>query len=477
MVSNRTEYSLDQICDFINGFAFKSTDYVPKSKDTLEVFRMGYIERDGGFKEDSTPVFVPKEYGKDLSRFFLQKGDITMAMTDMKDRVAILGNTARVNQSDRFVLNQRVGCIRVREHNIVDARFLYYYSNQRDHVEELRSYANRGVQVNLSTSAIKASTFDLPPLPEQKAIAHILGTLDDKIELNRRMNATLEGMAQALFKSWFVDFDPVIDNALAAGNPIPDELAPRAEVRKEALANGTTQQGSLDHPTLSDAKSLFPAAFQFNEELAWIPEGWEVKQLDEHIKLIGGGTPKTSVEEYWNGDIPWFSVVDAPNDSDVFVINTEKKITEEGLNNSSTKLLRPGTTIISARGTVGRCALVGVEMTMNQSCYGIQGADGASDSYTYYSIRHYVADLQQRGHGSVFNTITRDTFRSIKVPFGSAELTEAFEDQVADLLSRIKGNLQEQSTLTKLRDTLLPKLISGELRIPEAEQLTKEALT
>ena len=156
------------------------------------------------------------------------------------------------------------------------------------------------------------------------------------------------------------------------------------------------------------------------------------------------------------------------------VIDTEKKITEEGLKNSSTKRLRSGTTIISARGTVGRCALVGVEMTMNQSCYGIQGADGASDSYTYYSIRHYVSDLQQRGHGSVFNTITRDTFRSIELPFGSTELTEAFEGQVGDLLTRIKGNLQEQSTLTKLRDTLLPKLISGELLISEAQKVTHE---
>lgn len=326
----------------------------------------------------------------------------------------------------------------------------------------------------LNRDAAHGVVFRAPPLPEQKAIAHILGTLDDKIELNRRMNATLEGMAQALFKSWFVDFDPVIDNALAAGNHIPNELAPRAEVRKKALANGTAQQGSVDHPTLSDHNSLFPAGFEYSDELGPIPQGWEVKQLDELIKLIGGGTPKTSVEEYWNGDIPWFSVVDAPNDSDVFVIDTEKMITEEGLNNSSTKLLRPGTTIISARGTVGRCALVGVEMTMNQSCYGIQGADGASDSYTYYSIRHYVSDLQQRGHGSVFNTITRDTFRSIKVPFGSAELTAAFENQVTDLLSRIKGNLQGQTTLTKLRDTLLPRLISGELRIPPAERLTNE---
>jgi type I restriction enzyme S subunit len=162
---------------------------------------------------------------------------------------------------------------------------------------EMLSLAGVGATRNaLTKGMIEDFEIPLPPLHEQKAIAHILGTLDDKIELNRRMNATLEEMAQALFKSWFVDFDPVIDNALAAGNPIPDELAPRAEVRKNALAssgepsrtNGTTQQGSLDHPTLSDPKSLFPASFQFTEELGWIPEGWLSGQLGDIAKARGG---------------------------------------------------------------------------------------------------------------------------------------------------------------------------------------------
>src|SRR5690606_37827673 len=124
---------LDDLCEFINGFAFKSTDYVPPSEDTIEVFRMGYLERGGGFKEDSTPVFVPREYGKDLERFILKQGDITIAMTDMKDRVAILGNTAWISGDDRFVLNQRVGCLRVKRHDLLDARFLYYYSNWSIH--------------------------------------------------------------------------------------------------------------------------------------------------------------------------------------------------------------------------------------------------------------------------------------------------------------------------------------------------------
>lgn len=398
-----------------------------------------------------------------LPRSQCQPGDLIFPKVGTIGKVGIL---SECNGYENYILSTNTMRLRV-DQTKADSRFVYYFFTAPSTVNLIHALNSKSVQPVFNFTTLKRFQIDLPPLPEQKAIAHILGSLDDKIQLNRRMNATLEGMTQALFKSWFVDFDPVIDNALAAGNPIPDELAPRAEVRRQALSvqkTAPTQQGSVDDSTLLDRNSLFPSAFQFTEELGWIPEGWEVKQLDELIKLIGGGTPKTSVDEYWNGDIPWFSVVDAPNDSDVFVIDTEKKITELGIHNSSTKLLRPGTTIISARGTVGRCALVSVEMTMNQSCYGIQGANGASDSYTYYSIRHYVSDLQQRGHGSVFNTITRDTFRSIKVPFGNAELTEAYEDHVTDLLSQIKGNLQEQTTLTKLRDTLLPKLIAGELR-------------
>jgi type I restriction enzyme S subunit len=164
--------------------------------------------------------------------------------------------------------------------------------------------------------------------------------------------------------------------------------------------------------------------------------------------------------------------VDAPNDSDVFVIDTVKKITSVAVANSSTKILRAGTTIISARGTVGKCALLGTDMAMNQSCYGVQGADDIGDVFTYYTVREYVADLQQRGHGSVFNTITRDTFKTISVPFCGQELTQYFDKSVSPKLERIRSNLTQLETLTKLRDTLLPKLISGELRVSEVEKLT-----
>ena len=126
----------------------------------------------------------------------------------------------------------------------------------------------------------------LPPLETQKAIAHILGSLDDKIELNRQMNATLEAIAQALFKSWFVDFDPVIDNALAAGNPIPEPLQARAEARK-AL-------GDKRKPLPEAIQQQFPSAFEYSDELGWIPEGWRVNKLNSLLDIRYGKDHKKS---------------------------------------------------------------------------------------------------------------------------------------------------------------------------------------
>ena len=186
----------------------------------------------------------------------------------------------------------------------------------------------------------------------------------------------------------------------------------------------------------------------------------------ETVEILGGGTPKTSVAEYWEGDVAWFSVVDAPSESDVWVVDTEKKITGKGLTNSSAQVLPVGTTIISARGTVGRVALVGVPMAINQSCYGLRSRTSERGYFTYFSTRNLVRELQQRTHGSVFDTITRDTLDGVtvvKVPF---EAVEAFEQIVGPLLYYIRVAVLQSNTIVGLRESLLPKLISGKLRIP-----------
>jgi len=179
-------YTLEDLCDFQNGYAFKNSAYVKKSEDTMEVFRMGYISRGGGFKEDNTPVFVPKNYPKNLDRYTLVEGDLVIAMTDMKNKMALLGNTARVPQTGRFWLNQRAGRIRVIRKDLVDPIYLYYYSNSLEHIQYLRARANSGVQVNLTTSAIKESNIKLPPIEYQNKIAKILFDLDQKIQVNNQ---------------------------------------------------------------------------------------------------------------------------------------------------------------------------------------------------------------------------------------------------------------------------------------------------
>lgn len=292
------------------------------------------------------------------------------------------------------------------------------------------------------TESLSHLKVQLPPLPEQQAIAHILGTLDDKIELNRRMNETLEAMARAIFKSWFVDFDPV-----------------------KAKAAGKKPAGMSD-----EIAALFPDSFQ-DSELGEIPKGWKAVSLSDAIEILGGGTPKTSNPDYWDGIIPWFSVVDAPSDTEVWVVDTEKMITQAGLKNSSTQVLPVGTTIITARGTVGRLALVGVPMAMNQSCYGLRSRDGEQGFFGYFTIRGLISNLQRQTHGSVFDTITRDTLNGVDIVNPEGSVVRAFENRIAPLMERIRQNIFESRTLATIRDALLPKLISGEIRLKNAEKL------
>ena len=160
-----------------------------------------------------------------------------------------------------------------------DVRFVEY--NFRLLKRRLQAEAIGSVQDNINLGTLSRLNINLPSLPEQKAIAHILGSLDDKIELNRQMNETLEAMAQALFKSWFVDFDPVIDNALAAGNAIPDTFAKRAEQRKAQIS----ARKAVKEPENSH-QSLFPSEFEFTEEMGWIPLGWEVSITDAIVDRL-----------------------------------------------------------------------------------------------------------------------------------------------------------------------------------------------
>ena len=324
---------------------------------------------------------------------------------------------------------------------LADPEFVYWclQSLYLSGVIETYQVQHTGIARFQFTKFADSLEINLPPIGDQIKVSAFLGSIENRISLLRETNTTLEAIAQALFKSWFVDFDPV-----------------------RAKAEGLEPEG-MDAATAA----LFPDSFEESGQ-GLVPKGWIALPFTETINVIGGGTPKTSIADYWGGDIPWFSVVDAPRITDVFVINTEKTITNAGLNNSSTKLLPVGTTIISARGTVGRLAMVGQEMAMNQSCYGLCGKAG--DAYfTYFNTFRLVESLRQRAHGSVFDTITRDTLAGVSIIYPGEQIICEFESTLTPVMERIKENLQQAQTLTQLRDALLPRLISGQLRLPEAE--------
>ena len=180
---------------------------------------------------------------------------------------------------------------------------------------------------------------------------------------------------------------------------------------------------------------------------------WKEYKLGEIIQLIGGGTPKTSVPEYWDGDIPWLSVSDF-NNGKKYVFTTEKHITQLGLNNSSTKLLHKDDIIISARGTVGVVAMIGSDMAFNQSCYGIRNKDLVDKQYLYYLLVNSVNGLKQNAYGGVFDTITRETFDLIDVSLPSLDEQRRIAAILSSLDDKIDLLHRENATLEQMAETL-----------------------
>jgi len=434
MSSEGTTLPLEELCEAVIDCPHSTPVWMDHG---VVVLRSSNIRN--GRLDLSNPSFTDENhYNERSKRARIQAGDLIIT------REAPMGEVCLIPGNLRCCLGQRMVMLRP-DGNKCHGKYLLYALQSRRVQSQIKSHEGTGSTVsNLRIPVLKELAIPSPSIETQKAIAHILGTLDDKIELNRKTNETLEAMAKALFKSWFVDFDPV--RAKAEGRPtgLPAEIS-----------------------------DLFPDSFE-DSELGEIPCGWQCCSFTKLVDVISGGTPKTSIDEYWNGSIPWFSVVDAPPGSSCWVIQTEKRITPEGLANCSSKLLPTGTTIISARGTVGKVCLAGRDMAMNQSCYGLRSKAENGEFFCFYLTKSLVEILEARAHGSVFSTITRDTLDGVATISPSLEAIQSFNRSSGALLGKIKTNLEENRILGNQRDALLPKLISGEIRIPDAEKMLKE---
>ena len=295
---------------------------------------------------------------------------------------------------------------------------------------------------NVSASQIADIPYPDLSLEEQRAIAHILGTLDDKIELNRKMNQTLEEMARALFKSWFVDFDPA-----------------------RAKMEGRWRRGESLPGLPADLYDLFPNRL-VPSELGEIPEAWEVKALGEVVEAVGGTTPSTKIPEYWDGGTHcWATPKDLSNLSVPVLLDTERKITDAGLDRIGSGLLPKGTVLLSSRAPVGYLAISEVSVAINQGFIAMPPIEAISNLFLLRWCSYFHEQIINYANGSTFLEISKRDFRLIPMTMPGETVMTAFDRNTRPLYERVASNERTSRALAAQRDALLPKLVSGEIRV------------
>lgn len=376
--------------------------------------------------------FITPEFHSRIRKSRLTPGDVVIVRTGKPGACSVVPEwLADANCSDLVI---------VRCGPQLDNRFLAYYVNTVacDHVA---AHLVGAVQQHFNVGSARTLRLNLPPLAEQKAIAAVLGALDDKIELNRRMNATLEAMARALFQSWFVDFDPV--RAKLDGRP----------------------PAALDPATAA----LFPDSFQ-DSEAGHIPKGWTIQPVGEVVDCVGGGTPSTAEPKYWEGGTHhWTTPKDFSSLQAPVLLDTDRKLTDAGIAKISSGLLPAGTLLLSSRAPVGYLAIAAMPVAINQGFIALKCNERASNFFMLNWCQTNMAEIESRATGTTFAEISKQNFRPIRVVLPPKELMAAFTAKVAPLYAQITANLHQSRTLATLRDTLLPKLLSGELSVAESK--------
>jgi type I restriction enzyme S subunit len=321
----------------------------------------------------------------------------------------------------------------VRGNQFADTRYLSYVLSQTD----VSGYLTGSTMPKLTQGNLNRIPIIAPPLPSQRAIAHALGTLDDLIELNRETNAILEEMARVLFKSWFVDFDPV--RAKLEGRP----------------------PAGMDAATAA----LFPNHFQ-DSELGEIPHGWEVKPLSELCQLGRGASPRP-INDFMNGDVPWVKIADATGAGGPFLYETKEKVTRKGAEKSVA--VAPGDLILSNSATCGVPMFVELHGCIHDGWLYFKNLHSISKLYLFHALIELAEHLVNIADGSVQKNLNTNLVGQQGIVVPPKSVIDAFDSQVALWFSMMRDNGLESRDLSTLRDTLLPKLLSGELSVSELE--------
>ena len=393
----------------------------------------------------------------------LKTGDVLMGI------IGTFGNCYIYKDTDKFGISSSIAILRANPEAILP-EYLYFVISSNSFLQIVEKYKGGSVQGYTNIATIKALPISVPSLETQQRIVKQLIPLNLKITLNRQINQTLEQMAQTLFKSWFVDFDPVIDNALDAGNDIPDTLQERAEQRRLLRVKADFK------PLPAETRALFPSEFE-DSELGWVPKGWEGVSIANMCDMVtNGGTPNRATKEFWkDGDIPWYKTGEF---SDGFLLTPSERITHAAIAGSSVKLLPENSVLMAiyAAPTVGRLGVLTETSAFNQACTGMVPKAAIGTWFLFLTL-YFARDwFNNRANGAAQQNISKAIVENYLAIVPSQDVLTLFNKNMEDLFAKIRFNSEQIQRLSILRDTLLPKLISGELELdalPEAPELAE----
>ncbi len=403
---------------------------------------------------NSHELFISKERFIEISKIYghPQKGDLLISSVG--------------NRSGQPYIVQDEGDFYFKDGNILwisdfrdlDPDFLSYWLKSEKGQSALSQVMIGSAQKAVTIDALRTLKVSFPKHKQQINIAKIFKTLDNKILLARTINQTLEQMSQTLFKSWFVDFDPVIDNALDAGNPIPEALQSRAELRQKV-------RNSADFkPLPADIRALFPAEFE-GTELGWVPKGWMLSDLGKEFNITMGQSPSGSTYNEDGTGLPFFQ-----GKTDFGFRFPSKRIycTEPK------RLAKKFDTLLSVRAPVGVVNLASTECIIGRGLAALRHKSG-NIAFTYYSVSN-LSDYFSifNGEGTVFGSINQKDLKQLPQICPPEILINKFEEFSGKWEAMMSVHCSEIESLSNLRDTLLPKLISGELSLEDLPDLIKQ---
>ena len=428
-------HRLDSLLEITSSKRIHMADYV---ENGIPFYRgKEVIERAKG-NAISTELFITDEKFREIKNKFGSPEDGDILLTS----VGTLGVPYFIfRDGDFYFKDGNVTWFR-KFASSLNSKFLYYWLVSPATQQRLDEISIGSTQKALTITALKSLEIPLPNLKIQQEVVGVLDSLSHRITLLRETNATLEAIAQALFKSWFVDFDPV-----------------------HAKMQGTQPEG-MDEQTAT----LFPDSFKESDS-GLVPAGWKVGKVADIGEVICGKTPPTSESANYGEDVPFITIPDMHNS--LVITSTNRSLSTVGANTQKKKTLPIGSVCVSCIATAGLVARVTTPSQTNQQINSVVPLAKWGNSFALFTLR-LIGDAVRAGGsgGSVFHNLNKSGFEQLKVLFPCEELALAFNGIVEPIVEKIIFNQQQAQTLADLRDTLLPRLISGQLRVGEVDATT-----